>query len=66
MKCPECGKFVKNARAKYRIWDDQITKVTADCKIHGKVEPTDWEYEDFFGEYTTGEERKPPGDSDGE
>lgn len=46
MKCPECGTFLKNVLAKCRRWDDRIF-VSGVCKVHGSVEPTDWEADDF-------------------
>ena len=47
MRCPICGKFVSNAIALIREWDEQIIKVKAHCKIHGLVNPKDWEGDDF-------------------
>jgi hypothetical protein len=45
-KCPECGKFLKDVTAIINGNDD-IKKVFGFCKKHGKVNPTDWSYEDF-------------------
>ncbi len=46
-KCPECGKWLKNVYADLNQ-ENEILKVTGQCKKHGEVEPTDWEYWDFF------------------
>ena len=54
MKCPECGKFVKDVEALVEevlfIDEKKITKVTGVCAKHGKVDLTneDWSYEEFF------------------
>lgn len=50
MRCPQCGRFVKDAVATVTRGGDMISKVEAKCSQHGTVEPTDWEYEDFFSE----------------
>lgn len=50
MRCPICGKFVSKAIAFISKWNDDIIKVEAHCKIHGLVNPQDWEYDDFITE----------------
>lgn len=47
MKCPKCGKFLKDVEADISM-DNEIGTVTGTCAKHGPVHPTDWEYEDFF------------------
>jgi len=46
MKCPQCGKFLKDVSAE-AIFDD-IRRVWGICKTHGIVEPDDWCWDDFF------------------
>lgn len=48
-KCPECGKFLSKVYATVNGFDE-ILKVTGQCKKHGEIEPTDWEYWDFYPE----------------
>ena len=40
-------------QATLRVFDERIVKVEADCGRCGKVEPTDWEYDDFFSTENT-------------
>lgn len=47
MKCPECGKFLKDVTADINGFNE-IISVEGFCKKHGTVEPTDWCYENFF------------------
>jgi hypothetical protein len=47
MKCPECGKFLREVKADVDI-EKNILRVVGTCVKHGEVEPTDWSYEDFF------------------
>jgi hypothetical protein len=47
MKCPKCGRFLKNVMADID-GDNNVTEVEGTCSKHGKVNPTDWDYEDFF------------------
>lgn len=49
MKCPTCGKFLKDVTALHTGPDREIKKVFGECKTHGVVEPQDWEWDDFFG-----------------
>jgi hypothetical protein len=46
MKCPKCGRFLKNIGAIVNGLDE-IKKVVGTCSRDGRVEPTDWEYDDF-------------------
>jgi hypothetical protein len=50
-KCPTCGWFLSNVKA-HTIFEEfgdiAIKKVTGDCKRCGTVEPTNWDFEDFF------------------
>lgn len=51
MKCPTCGKFLKDVDVKLRVLDDRIF-VKGTCKTHGDVEPTDWDADMFtFEDY---------------
>lgn len=50
MKCPQCGKFLKECVATVGKGGDEISRVEGQCKTHGTVEPTDWCWEDFFPE----------------
>lgn len=52
MKCPACAKFLAKVNASVNLNGD-ILKVEGICKKHGVVEPTDWDYEDFFPVPTT-------------
>lgn len=47
MKCPECGKFLKQVEATIN-GANEVVKVEGICKKHGVVEPTGWDYETFF------------------
>ncbi len=47
MKCPVCGKFLKNVIAQVNGFK-YVLKVEGQCKTHGNVEPTDWEWDDFY------------------
>jgi hypothetical protein len=49
MKCPECGKFLKDVTAMVNGFDE-IKEVEGYCRTHGKVRPTDWAYWDFYPE----------------
>ena len=44
MKCPECGKFVKNAEY-LMAHDERVCIVEAECKNCGVVNPKDWEWD---------------------
>ncbi len=48
MKCPECGRFIKDVVANINELTDEIEEVEGICSKHGKVNPTDWECEDFY------------------
>jgi len=50
MQCPICGKFLSNVVASVNQWTERITKVEGICKIHGTVQPEDWEADDFVDE----------------
>ncbi len=50
IKCPVCGKFLRNVMATVSGIDNEIIEVAGFCKTHGMVEPTNWEYWDFFPE----------------
>jgi len=47
MRCPICGKFVSDCVAIVNGNND-IIKVEGKCKIHGIVNPDDWEADDFI------------------
>lgn len=47
MKCPTCGKFLKDVNADISI-ENEILRVYGVCKKHGEVEPENWDYETFF------------------
>lgn len=49
MKCPECGKFLKNIEVVTNGLQE-VLSVQGDCKEHGAVNPTDWDYDDIFEE----------------
>lgn len=46
MKCPKCGRFVKDAVATFNGFDE-IERVDAKCAKHGTIQPNDWEWDDF-------------------
>jgi len=48
MKCPICGKFLKNIYCIFNEFDDSITEVIGQCIKHGEVLTDDWSCEDFF------------------
>lgn len=47
MRCPRCGKFLKDVMAQV-LNDEMIWRVTGRCAEHGVVEAKDWDHEDFF------------------
>lgn len=51
-RCPKCGRFLANLRAEM-TWDD-IRNVRGDCKVHGAIEPDDWDADMFEREEASG------------
>lgn len=51
IQCPNCGWFLSDVKAIitfFSFGDPAIDKVRGNCKRCGIVEPTNWEFEDFF------------------
>ena len=49
MRCPICGRFTSKNVAHFNMNGD-IILVEGFCKRHGRVNPEDWEYDDFVKE----------------
>lgn len=43
-QCPRCGRFLADVLARDR---GEVLVVTGRCKTHGRVEPLDWDADDF-------------------
>lgn len=48
MNCPTCQKFVKVFSVGWK--SGSIVRVNAECATHGIVHPTDWTWEELYGD----------------